>query len=270
MDLQLFDETKFNQAVRLAGTLAKSTIVPMPFRNKPEEVFAALVMGAELGFQPIQALNSIVFIQGAATLKASTMLALARAKVKDLSVEINEGSNEVKTTITRGSDSYTATWNDEKATAMGLLGKDNYRKQKMTMYRWRSVSEALKIMCPDVLMGLNLAEEFMDETLAPIKNDPLIDLQQELREEGKRLQEASTKPEDNEVGPLYLIKNGSHRGTRLYQMALVEIEAYLNKLNTRTTKKKDWEVELQQVLTSYLSRIEEFREMLLELHNEEG
>ena len=93
MELQLFDENKFNQAVKLAATLAKSTIVPMHFRNKPEEVFAALVMGAELGFQPMQALNSLVMIQGNATLKASTMLALARAKIKDLQALENKRAN---------------------------------------------------------------------------------------------------------------------------------------------------------------------------------
>ena len=107
MDLQLFDETKFNQAVKLSGTLAKSTVVPMHFRNKPEEIFACLVLGAELGFNPMQSLNSVVFIQGTATLKASTMLALARAKVKDLSVDIKEEKDEVVVTIKRGSDTYT-------------------------------------------------------------------------------------------------------------------------------------------------------------------
>jgi len=269
MELMLFDETKFNQAVKLASTLAKSTVVPMPFRNKPEEVFAALVMGAELGFQPIQSLNSIVFIQGAATLKASTMLALARAKVKDLSVEIVESTTQVETTIKRGNDSYTSTWNDEKASAMGLLGKDNYRKQKMTMFRWRSVSEALKIMCPDILMGLNMAEEFMDSDLAPIKSDPLIDLQQAAREDAERMRLEQSSPQDSIVGPLFLIQNGSLRGTRLWQMSFVEIEEYLNKLISRKTPKKEWELELINVFTQYLESKESYYEMILELQNGE-
>lgn len=267
MELQLFDENKFNQAVKLSSTLAKSTVVPMHFRNKPEEIFACLVLGAELGFNPMQSLNSVVFIQGTATLKASTMLALARAKVKDLSVEIVEGKDEVVVTIKRGSDSYTSTWNDTKAAAMGLLGKDNYKKQKITMYRWRGVSEALKIMCPDILMGLNMAEELED--LPPIKNDPLIDLQQAAREDVERMRLEQQKPEDVQVGPLYLIENGSHRGTRLYELSIAEIEDYLNKLNTRTTKRKDWENELINVFTEYLSRVDEFREMILELQGEE-
>lgn len=269
MEVMLFDEAKFNQAVKLSSTLAKSTVVPMHFRNKPEEIFACLVLGAELGFNPMQSLNSVVFIQGTATLKASTMLALARAKVKDLSVEIVESSeqSQVNVTIKRGSDSYTSTWNDVKAGAMGLLGKDNYKKQKMTMYRWRGVSEALKIMCPDILMGLNMAEELED--LPPIKNDPLIDIQQAAREDAERMRLEQSKPEDTIVGPLYLIQNGSFRGTRLWELPLVEIDDYLKTLEKRTTKKKDWELELIKVFTDYLSRVDEFREMILELQNGE-
>ena len=59
MELLLLDDSKFNQAVRLAQTLAKSKIVPVHFQNKPEDIFACLALGSELGFQPMQALNSI-------------------------------------------------------------------------------------------------------------------------------------------------------------------------------------------------------------------
>lgn len=158
------EQKKFNHAMVMSQTLAKSTIVPMHFRRKPEEIFACMTLGQELGFHPMQALNSIVIIQGTATLKAASMLAMARAAIPDMTVKIVEDmvKFEVKTTITRGSDDFTSTWNDEKAGAMGLLGNDNYKKQKMTMYRWRSVSEALKIICPDVLMGLSSDVEMND------------------------------------------------------------------------------------------------------------
>jgi len=268
MELQLFDENKFNQAVKLASTLAKSTIVPMHFRNKPEEVFAALVMGAELGFQPMQALNSIVLIQGSATLKASTMLALARAKVKDLQVKIIERENEVSATIERNGDSYTATWNDSKAAAMGLLAKDNYKKQKMTMFRWRSLSEALKIMCPDILQGLNTAEEMED--LPPIveRTDLAGQLLTELRNAPEL--DFPIPPEEKAVGPLYRFQNSVYRGKQLWQVPTIELEEYLEKLNKRTTPKKNWELELQSVLTQYLANFDQYKEMILELEANEN
>ena len=266
MDLQLFDETKFNQAVKLSGTLAKSTVVPMHFRNKPEEIFACLVLGAELGFNPMQSLNSVVFIQGTATLKASTMLALARAKVKDLSVDIKEEKDEVVVTIKRGSDTYTSTWNDIKAGTMGLLCKDNYKKQKMTMYRWRGVSEALKIMCPDILMGLNMAEEMED--LPPLRNEtPAGQLLEAVRDSID--QDFPIPKEEREIGPLYRFQNSIHRGKQLFQLTTDELQEYLDKLDKRTTPKKSWEIEIQHVLTTYLGNIDQWREMILELQNGE-
>jgi hypothetical protein len=268
VELQLFDESKFNQAVKLASTLAKSTIVPMHFRNKPEEIFAALVMGAELGFQPMQSLNSIVLIQGSATLKASTMLALARAKVKDLQVEITEKENEVVVTVKRNGDSYIATWNDSKAAAMGLLSKDNYKKQKMTMFRWRGISEALRIICPDILQGLYSAEEMDD--LPPIvdRTDPAGQLLNELRNAPEL--DFPIPPEEKAVGPLYRFQNSIHRGKQLFQVSTMEIEEYLEKLNKRTTPKKPWELELQKVLSEYLENFDQYKEMILELTESEN
>lgn len=265
MDLQLFDENKFNQAVKLATTLSKSSIVPQSFRGKPEDVFAALVLGAELGFQPMQALNSIVMIQGSATLKSSTMLALAKANIKDLGVEIVESVEEVRATIRRGSNSYTATWNDSKASAMGLLGKDNYRKQKHTMYRWRAVSEALKIMCPDILMGLNMSEELEDE--APIRNDPFKELQQAAKEDADRMRIEQSTPEDTIVGPLYLINNGKFRNLRFWEIDPIDLEEYGKDIAKRKTK-SSWETELMNAIESYFANYESYREQILELGDE--
>lgn len=284
MELQLFDENKFNQAVKLAETLAKSSIVPSHFRGKGADVFACLVLGSELGFQPMQALNSIVMIQGNATLKAQTMLALVKAKCPNskIVIKLDEQGKGASCFAKRDKDDsddegYLAVWNFDKAMKAKFaqswdkdlkkwVVKHTWEGQPVNMSKWRAISEALRVVFPDVLQGIYATEELED--LPPIKNDPLIDLQQAAREDAERMRLEQQKPEDVQVGPLYLIQNGSHRGTRLYELSIAEIEDYLNKLNTRTTKRKDWENELIAVLTEYVSRVDEFREMILELQNE--
>lgn len=259
-ELDVFSEDRFQHAVKVAGTLAKSSIVPAHFRNKPEDVFATLVLGAELGFKPMQALNSIVMIQGNATLKAQTMLAIARAKVKDLSVNITNDKDSVTVTMKRGDDSYTTTWDDAKAGAMGLLGKDNYKKQKHTMYRWRAISEALKIMCSDVLMGLNTTEELED---LPQQR---LTMSQQLKEDLDR--DYPIPPEEKVVGPLYRVQHGTTMGGRqLKDFSLEEIESYLEKLTAKKNK-LPWQTELCYVLTEYITNYDSYKEMLLELKNE--
>lgn len=263
-ELDVFSEDKFNAAVKVAATLAKSNIVPAHFKNRPEDVFAALVLGAELGFSPMAALNSIVMIQGNATLKAQTMLAIARAKVKDLSVSIKEEREFVSATIKRGEDSYTAVWNDEKAAAMGLLHKDNYKKQKATMLRWRALSEALKIMCSDVLMGLNTLEEMQD--LEPVRNEEQLMAFTISKEDIEN--DFPIPVEDKTYGPLYKVRNGKFRDLRFHEIDMIELDEYREELRSRS-KKKTWEVSLLAAIDDYFSNYEIYREEIARMRDEQ-
>jgi len=175
-ELDVLRDDGFKSAMQVAHALSKSNIVPAQFKNKPDDIFATIAMGAELGFRPMQSLQSISMIQGNATLKAQTMLAIARGKIPDLIVRIEEKGDEVTVTIERGNNKFTSVWNDAKASAMGLLGKDNYKKQKLTMFRWRAISEALKITCSDVLMGVYSTEEMQDIEVTEYKKSEPVDV----------------------------------------------------------------------------------------------
>jgi hypothetical protein len=61
---------------RLAQLLAKSALVPEDFRGKPENVLVALQLGAEVGFPPMQALQSIAVINGRPSIWGDGFLAL--------------------------------------------------------------------------------------------------------------------------------------------------------------------------------------------------
>ena len=157
---------EFNRQMKIAHTLAKSTIVPLHFRNKPDDIFACVMLGSELGFQPMMSLNSIVIIQGTATLKAQTMLAVVKSKCKDaiISIEVDEEKKiaVVKAQRNESDPGYVSTWDMTKAKNMGLSSRDNWIKQPTTMLRWRAVSEAVRMVFADVLMGIYSTEEFQD------------------------------------------------------------------------------------------------------------
>jgi hypothetical protein len=246
MDLATLDSSKLELAMKLATTLAKSNVVPQHFRGKAEDVFACLVMGSELGFQPMTALNSFVNIQGTTAPKAQAMLSLAKSRLADLIVVIEEKENEVKTTMTLGKNTYSSTWNDKRAADMGLLSKDNYRKQKATMFKWRSVSDCLKIICPHILNGLSLAEELQDLNGDEIKKTVVEMSSTELLDA-----DFPIPPEEKECGPLYRIQNGIYRGKQLKDLTNLQISNYASELSLRK-KMKPWEQQLYSVLTQYL------------------
>ena len=54
----------FDEAMKIAAALAKSTMVPTAYRNKPEDVFAAMEMGSRLGMSAMQSVQNIASING--------------------------------------------------------------------------------------------------------------------------------------------------------------------------------------------------------------
>jgi hypothetical protein len=70
--------TTIDEAWRLSQNMARSGLVPASFRDKPQDVMIAVMMGAELGLAPVQALNSIAVINGRPTLYGDGLLAVVK------------------------------------------------------------------------------------------------------------------------------------------------------------------------------------------------
>jgi hypothetical protein len=68
--------TTIDEAWRLSQYLANSDIVPKQYVRKPGDVLVAMQMGMELGFSPMQALQSIAVINGRAAVWGDGLLAL--------------------------------------------------------------------------------------------------------------------------------------------------------------------------------------------------
>jgi RecT family len=68
--------TDIGDAWRLSQFFAKSSLVPDDFKGKPENVLVALQLGAEVGFPPMQALQSIAVINGRPSIWGDGFLAL--------------------------------------------------------------------------------------------------------------------------------------------------------------------------------------------------
>jgi hypothetical protein len=54
------------------------------------------------------------------------------------------------------------------ASAMGLVGKDNWKKQPVVMLKWRAISACCRVVFPDVIQGMYMTEELNpDVTISP-------------------------------------------------------------------------------------------------------
>ena len=59
-----FAPANIDEAMRLAETLARSSMVPKNYQGKPEDILVATIWGKEIGLATMQALQNISVING--------------------------------------------------------------------------------------------------------------------------------------------------------------------------------------------------------------
>lgn len=159
--LQLHDSDMGSWAVirQQAEVLVKTGFLPQSIKT-PEQAMAIILTGRELGIGAMAALNTINVIQGKPTVSPQLMLALINRSGQVENIQIDSGKDGATVTIKRkGRSAYTARFGPAEAVAMGLNGKDNYKKQPATMYKWRAVADAARATFADVLLGLYTPDE---------------------------------------------------------------------------------------------------------------
>jgi hypothetical protein len=153
---------------RWAGHLSKSQMVPKNYQGKPNDVLIAAQMGARIGLDPLQSVQSIATINGRPSLWGDTMLAICRVHpdFEDIEETIaGEGGEMVATCKVkrRGQTPVVRTFSYMDAKSAGLIGKDGpWKSYTRRMMQVRARGFALRDAMTDALGGLHLAEESRD------------------------------------------------------------------------------------------------------------
>ncbi|MEV8403573.1 hypothetical protein [Streptomyces niveus] len=150
------------QAHLVAQSLAKTQFAGA-YRGKPDEIVAAILTGQELGLQPMTALKSIDVIQGQPALRAHAMRAIVQHQGHDIELVESTETRCVMRGRRKGSDTWqTVEWTIQRADKLGLLGKDQWKKQPKTMLIARATGELCRLIASDALHGLPYAAEEVD------------------------------------------------------------------------------------------------------------
>lgn len=156
-----------------AETLVKSGFLPVAI-NTPEKALAIMQKAKELGIPPMEGLSSISIIQGKPSVSPQLMLGLAR-RTKELE-DIEMKSDEKGATVTikrKGQTAYTTHFGVKEATDMGLIGKDNWKKQFSVMAQWRALAANLRITFPDAIAGIYTSDELTDGEMTVTTRGPV-------------------------------------------------------------------------------------------------
>lgn len=166
---------------RFSEAVSRSGIAPRGL-GKPEQILVALEYGAELGLKPMQALATVMVVNGRATLYGDGMLAVVQAS--GLLIDITEtisgdGESLAATCIVKREGRPTpskATFTWKEAKQAGLTGSDTYKKYPGRMLKARARAFALRDAFPDVLCGVMSTDEAEDLNDAPA---PFVEGQQQ-------------------------------------------------------------------------------------------
>ncbi len=153
------------ERMRFAHALAGSNLLPRTYQQSPANVLVAMELGNALGIAPIVAINEVNVINGAPSLSASLMVALARQSGHK--VRTTGDAESATTVIIRADDpdfEHSATWDVNKAKAAGLWGKGHWAKDPATMLKWRSISECVRMACSEVLAGIKYTPDEVAES----------------------------------------------------------------------------------------------------------
>jgi hypothetical protein len=132
----------------------------VPQGTNKYQAMAIVQAGKEMGLQPLQSLRTMNFIKGRLVMSVQLQLALAK-NTKNVIVEaMDEGEGYCKVTLRRNEESITCEYTTDDAKKAGLIKPDgNWNKYGRQMLRWRAIGDALRIICPDLVMGLLAPEE---------------------------------------------------------------------------------------------------------------
>jgi len=159
--------TSMAEAMDMAKMLSGSNMVPKNYSNKPEDTLVAMMMGSELGLNPIQALQNIAVINGKPAIYGDALLALVQNHPKFGGHEEDFDHNTMTATCTvwRKGDQkkHTVVFSQENAKKAGLWGKTGpWQQYPERMLMWRARGYALRDKFADALGGLITVEEARD------------------------------------------------------------------------------------------------------------
>jgi hypothetical protein len=143
----------------LADRISRTAMVPAALRNKPDEVLAVVMYGAELGIGPMQSLQQINFVAG----KPSAAAELLRALVMEAGHQfILSGNGDEAIAQCRRKD-----WDEWRETRFtisdarraGLTNGENWKKYPDQMLAARVTSKACRMYFPDCVSGMSYTAE---------------------------------------------------------------------------------------------------------------
>lgn len=186
---------RYSQAIEVAyefaDKLCRTSLVPGIYRGKPADGAVAILYGAELGLNPIQALQQVFTVHGTPAIYARTMVALLKTKGYMFKTAASSDESVTVTGLSPDGETETSTWTIDRAVKAGyvptidertgkyktnangkLIGNEKYFTDPQAMLYAKAAAEVCRKLAPDVLLGISQTREDLESEPAPNIEEP--------------------------------------------------------------------------------------------------
>lgn len=172
----------YDQLMSMANMLAKSTIVPIMYQNRPENTFVALDMASRMGISPMVVMQNLYVIQGKPSWSGQAMASMIRNSNEFKDVTLNYVGEEGKDTWgayisaerrSDGKELKGATVTIATAKAEGWYQKSGSKWKTIPelMLAYRAYAWFARVYAPEIMMGLQSTEEVYDSATEVVEEE---------------------------------------------------------------------------------------------------
>lgn len=154
------------EAMELSEMICNTDIVPKDFKGNAGNTLVAMMLGSEVGLNPLQSLSNIAVINGRPSIWGDSMLALCQGNPKFVSIKETFDDETMTATcviVRQGDEPHTAIFSKQDAITAKLWDKGGvWTTYPKRMLQMRARGFALRDKFSDSLKGLISREEASD------------------------------------------------------------------------------------------------------------
>lgn len=170
-DQSTFSIQNFEHAQRVAKMLASSDLIPKAYQGRIDNVMIAMEMATRISISPLMVMQHLYIVKGMPGWAGKFVIAIINGSkrfTKDLDFEVTGKDDDYGYTAF----TYDKDGNLKKGTKVdwrmvkgeGWFNKDGSKWKTMPeqMFKYRAAAFFGNVYCPDLLMGMQTAEEIID------------------------------------------------------------------------------------------------------------
>lgn len=186
----------FEHVQRVAKMLSTSSLVPEAYRGNIQNTMIALEMANRIGASPLMVMQNLYIVQGKPSWSSSFIIASLNACKRFSPLRFDTGGEADEYGCTAWAydlatkdklEGPKVTWAMVKAEGWLAKGGSKWKTMPELMFRYRAAAFFGRLYAPDILMGMQTAEEVHDVQIltSEEKADAVADKKKTMRRGGK-------------------------------------------------------------------------------------